>query len=191
MLQTFKAIIAGRATGPTGIEVPPDIMAALGPKKNPAVQITVTRQITVTGHSLTGYSYRSTVAMRGGAFMVPLSAAHRAAGVQAGQQVQVTVALDTVPRTVILPAELEQALTDAGVKAAYGALSPFAAEGGGASGGRRQDGRHPPAPHRQDRGAAVRLLRARVVLSMAESSPLLLRRPQVLHALALSHHRPV
>ena len=114
MRQTFTTTITGKATGPTGIEVPPAIMAALGPKKNPAVQMTVA-----------GYSYRSTVAVMGGAFMVPLSAAHRAAaGVQAGQQVQVTLALDTVPRTVTLPAELEKALTDAGVKAAYAALPP-------------------------------------------------------------------
>lgn len=34
---------------------------------------------------------------------------------------QVTLALDTAPRTVTLPAELEQALVDAGVKVAYDA----------------------------------------------------------------------
>ena len=119
-IQTFTT--TGKPTGPTGIEVPPDIMAALGPKKTPAVQITVAGH-GLAGHSLAGYSYRSTVAVRGGAFMVPLSAAHRAAaGVQAGQQVQVTLALDTAARTVTLPAELEQALVDAGVKAAYDAL---------------------------------------------------------------------
>ncbi len=118
-IQTFTTTIVGKATGPTGIEVPPDIMAALGPKKNPAVQITV------TGQGLAGYSYRSTVAVRGGAFMVPLSAAHRAsAGVQAGQQVQVTLALDTAPRTVALPAELEKVLADAGLRVAYDALAP-------------------------------------------------------------------
>lgn len=112
--QTFTATITGRASGPTGIQIPPGVMAALGPKKNPAVHI-----------SVAGHSYRSTVAVMGGAFMVPLRAAHRAAaGVQAGQQVQVTLALDTVPRTVTLPAELEQALADAGVRAAHDALPP-------------------------------------------------------------------
>ncbi len=52
MLQTFTTTTSGRATGPTGIEVPPEVMAGLGPKKNPAVHVGVA-----------GYHHRSTVTL--------------------------------------------------------------------------------------------------------------------------------
>jgi hypothetical protein len=75
-------------------------MAELGPKKNPAVIV-----------NLSGYVYPSTVAVLGGKFMLPLSAAHRAAsGLQAGDPVDVTLELDLEPRTVEIPDELAEAL---------------------------------------------------------------------------------
>ena len=67
-MQTFSSRLSGEVGRPTGIVVPPQIMAALGPKKNPAVQVTVN-----------GYVYHSTVDIREGQFMIPLSAAHREA----------------------------------------------------------------------------------------------------------------
>jgi antitoxin component of MazEF toxin-antitoxin module len=99
----------------TGIEVPAAHMAALGLKKNPPVVV-----------YLPGYSYRSTVAVMNGAFMIPLSAAHRqAAGVAAGMQVEVTLELDLAPRSVELPADLAAALAAApGSQAAFDALAP-------------------------------------------------------------------
>ena len=66
--QTFTARLTGEATGPTGIVVPPEIIAALGPKKTPSVQV---------GFAV--HQYRSTVAVRGGRFMIPVSAAERTA----------------------------------------------------------------------------------------------------------------
>ena len=53
----------------TGIEVPPEIVEALGSGKRPPVKVT-----------LNGYTYRSTVAVMGGASMISLSAANRARG---------------------------------------------------------------------------------------------------------------
>jgi len=98
----------------TGIPVPADVVAALGPKKRPPVVVT-----------LKGYSYRSTVAPYGDVFMLPLAKEHRAAaGVSAGDQVEVTLALDTAPRTVDVPDDLAAALAaKPGAREAFDALS--------------------------------------------------------------------
>ncbi|MBW0118601.1 DUF1905 domain-containing protein [Pseudonocardia abyssalis] len=55
--------------------------------------------------SVAGYRYRSTIGPMGGRSFVPLSAEHRtAAGVAAGDEVDVELELDTEPRTVEVPA---------------------------------------------------------------------------------------
>ena len=97
----------------TGIQVPPEVVAAFVSGKRPKVKI-----------SLNGYTYRSTVAAYGGVFMLPLSQEHReAAGVQAGDVVEVTLELDTEPRTVDVPADLGAALAENGVRDAFDALA--------------------------------------------------------------------
>lgn len=75
--------------------------------------------------TLNGYTYRSTVAAMGGRYLLPLSAEHRnAAGVQAGDEVDVDVELDTQPRVVEVPADLRAALDgDPQAKAAWERLS--------------------------------------------------------------------
>jgi bacteriocin resistance YdeI/OmpD-like protein/uncharacterized protein DUF1905 len=84
----------------TGMEVPPAVVEALGAGKKPPVRVTVG-----------GHTYRSTIATMGGRFLLPLSAEHRAAaGVAAGDPVEVDVELDTEPRTVDVPADLAAAL---------------------------------------------------------------------------------
>ena len=91
-------LLGGRTA--TGLVVPPEVVEALGAGKKPAVTVTVG-----------GHTYRSTVAPRGGQFMIPLSAEHRtAAGVAAGDTVEVDVELDTEPRVVEVPADLAAAL---------------------------------------------------------------------------------
>ena len=50
----------------TGIEVPADVVEALGAGKRPPVVV-----------SVNGFSYRSTVAPMGGKFLIPFSAARR------------------------------------------------------------------------------------------------------------------
>jgi hypothetical protein len=96
----FRSVVLLGGKTATGIRVPPDVVAALGSGKRPAVRVTVA-----------GHSYRSTVAPMGGEFMLPLSAENRAAaGVAAGDEVDVDVELDTEPREVVVPAELAEAL---------------------------------------------------------------------------------
>jgi len=96
----------------TGIPVPDDVVASLGESKRPAVTITVN-----------GHTYRTTAVRMGGRFLVPLSAEHReAAGVAAGDDVTVDIALDTAPREVDLPADLEAAMDDA-ARTTYDGLS--------------------------------------------------------------------
>lgn len=108
----FRATVQLAGKTATGIEVPDDVVAALGDSKRPAVVVTIN-----------GYDYRTTVARMGGRYLVPLSAENRAgAGVAAGDEVDVDIALDDAPREVVLPADLDAAL-DATARAAYEALS--------------------------------------------------------------------
>jgi hypothetical protein len=95
---TTTILQAGKTA--TGIEVPPEVIESLASGKRPAVKVT-----------LNGYTYRSTVAPMGGKFMVGVSADVReAAGVAGGDTVQVTLDLDTEPRVVEVPADLQRAL---------------------------------------------------------------------------------
>jgi hypothetical protein len=61
--------------------------------------------------TVNGYSWNTSVTRMGGEFLVGLSREVRqAAGVQAGDEVMVSLRLDTEPRLVELPAELSEAL---------------------------------------------------------------------------------
>ena len=97
---TFKATIQGAGKTATGIEVPPEIVERLGSHKRPPVKVT-----------LNGHTYRSTVAVMRGKFMISVSAENReAAGVVAGDPVKVALVLDTEPRVVEVPADFAAAL---------------------------------------------------------------------------------
>jgi hypothetical protein len=110
----FRTVIELGGKTATGMQVPPEIVAALDGGKRPAVRVTVN-----------GYTYRSTVAPMGGAFYLPVAAEVRArSGVAAGDNVDVDVELDTDPRTVEVPADLAAALDAApAARTAFGALS--------------------------------------------------------------------
>lgn len=96
----FHAIIALHGKSATGIEVPADVVAALGQGKRPKVTVTIN-----------GYSYPSTVGVMGGLSLIPVSADVRAkAGVAAGDEVDIDLVPDTGPRTVEVPADLATAL---------------------------------------------------------------------------------
>jgi hypothetical protein len=85
----------------TGIEVPPAVVEALGGGGRPAVTVTVGE-----------HTYRTTIGSMGGRRMVPLSAENRtAAGLAAGDEVDVTIELDTAPREMVAPADLAAALS--------------------------------------------------------------------------------
>ena len=97
----------------TGLPVPAEAVAELGTKKRPPVKVT-----------LNNYTYRTTVAAYDDVFMVPLSAEHRTAGgVQPGDAVEVTLELDSEPRTVEVPDDLAAALAEAGVSEAFDRLA--------------------------------------------------------------------
>jgi len=86
----------------TGIEVPPDVIEALGGGKKPPVSVTIA-----------GHAYRTTIAPRGDRFLLPVSGENRsAAGISAGDEVDVEIELDTEPRTVEVPADLAEALSN-------------------------------------------------------------------------------
>ena len=84
----------------TGMAVPAEVVESLGAGNRPPVRVTVG-----------GHTYRSTIARMGGRFLLPLSADNRAAaGVAAGDPVEVDVELDDAPRTVDVPPDLAAAL---------------------------------------------------------------------------------
>jgi len=98
-MQFRTTILSGGKTA-AGIEIPAAVVDALGTSRKPAVKVTIN-----------GYPYRSTVATVNGVFMIGVSNDVRhAAGVAAGEEVDVTLELDTEPRKVTIPSELEALL---------------------------------------------------------------------------------
>ncbi len=96
----FQAVVELGGKIATGLAVPDDIVAALGPSKRPAVRVTIG-----------AHTYRTTVASMGGRFLVPLNADNRAAArVSAGDEVDVDIEPDDDPREVAVPADLAAAL---------------------------------------------------------------------------------
>lgn len=96
----FRSTVELGGKTATGFEVPAQVVDELGAGKRPAVSVTIN-----------GHRYRSTVAVMGGRFLLPLSADNRAAaGVSAGDEVGVEVELDTAPREVEVPADLAAGL---------------------------------------------------------------------------------
>jgi len=96
----FRTTVESNGKTATGIEVPAEVVDGLGSGRRPAVRVTIN-----------GFTYRSTVASMGGRFLLPVSAERRtAAGVAAGDEVDVDVELDTEPRQVTVPPDLAAAL---------------------------------------------------------------------------------
>ena len=112
-IQFSATVLLGGRTA-TGIRVPAQVVDLLGAGRRPAVRVTVGR-----------HTYRSTVAVMDGEFVVPLSAENRSgAGVAAGDDVDVRLELDTAPREVTVPDDLVAALdTEPAARACFDALS--------------------------------------------------------------------
>jgi hypothetical protein len=92
-------ILQGDKTA-TGIQIPDEVVEALGAGKRPPISVTIK-----------GYTYRSTVAVMGGVYMVGVSAENRAgAGVRGGDEVDVEIQLDIAPREVSVPPDFATAL---------------------------------------------------------------------------------
>lgn len=98
----------------TGIEIPPEVIDAMGAGQKPAVRVTIG-----------GYTFSSTVARRGGRYLLGINADTRErAGVAAGDRVEVEVELDTGSREVAVPPDLADAMkADPPAKAFFESLT--------------------------------------------------------------------
>ena len=110
----FHATLILNGKTATGIQVPDAIVEQLGAGKRPPVRVTIG-----------SYTYRTTVAPMGGQFWIPVSAENRAgAGINAGDELDVEIAIDTEPREVAVPKDLMAALdADPAAKQAFEKLS--------------------------------------------------------------------
>jgi hypothetical protein len=96
----FRTTILQEGKTATGIEVPEEVVTALGSGKRAKVLVTIN-----------GYTYRSSVSPLGGVYMVGVSAdVRQAAGVAGGDEVDVDIDLDTAPRVVSVPDDFNAAL---------------------------------------------------------------------------------
>ena len=98
----------------TGIKIPEEMIEKLGGGKKPLVKVTINN-----------FTYRSAVAVMGGAYMVGVNAENReGANVKGGDKINVTIELDTEERIVEVPAEFQKQLTkNAAAKKMFDTLS--------------------------------------------------------------------
>jgi len=110
----FRARIEGAGKTAAGFEVSPQIVDGLGAGRRPPVRVTIN-----------GHTYKTSIGSMGGRSMVSVSAEHRAAaGVEAGQEVEIDLELDTEPRVVVLPPDFAAALDeDVAARAFFDRLS--------------------------------------------------------------------
>jgi len=98
--QKFQTTILTSGKTATGIRVPDDIVERLGAGKKPPVKISINK-----------YTYRSTIAVMNGTFMVGINADVREkAGVKGGDKINVEIELDTEPREITLPPDFKKVL---------------------------------------------------------------------------------
>lgn len=96
----FKTVVELGGKTATGIRVPGEIVEKLGSGQRPRVYVTIN-----------DHTYRSSIAPYTGEYFIPVSAAVReAAGIAAGDEIEVAVRLDTDPREVEVPEDLADAL---------------------------------------------------------------------------------
>ena len=96
----FRTTLLQSGKTATGFEVPPEVVESLGKGKKPPVRVTIN-----------GHTYRSSVAVMGGVYMVGVSAENReAAGVKGGDELDIDIQLDTEKRKVTVPPDLAEAL---------------------------------------------------------------------------------
>lgn len=96
----IRVLIQGAGKTAAGMEIPPDVVEALGAGRKPPVRLTIG-----------DFTYRSTIATINGAYMVGISNENRVkAGVAAGDTVDLDIELDTQPREVTVPPDFRAAL---------------------------------------------------------------------------------
>ncbi|MEO8174387.1 MAG: YdeI/OmpD-associated family protein [Sediminibacterium sp.] len=111
---SFKTTLLQAGKTATGIKIPAEIIEKLAAGKKPAVRVTIN-----------GFTYRSTVAVMNGDFMVGVNAQNReGAGVAGGDKIEVTLQLDTEKRIIEVPKQFQTALNaNAKAKKNFEALS--------------------------------------------------------------------
>ncbi len=104
---------AGKTGNMANVELPDEVVEALGGKRVP---------VTVT---VNGFTFSTTTAVMGGKNLVGFNTANKkAAGVEAGVPVEVVLEVDTAPRVVEVPAELAAAFrSHKAAKATWESLS--------------------------------------------------------------------
>jgi hypothetical protein len=111
---TFHTTILQTGKNTAGFQVPEEIIEKLGSGKRPLVRVTINK-----------YAYRSAVAVMDGKYMIGLSQEHRkAAGIQGGDEADITLELDLEPRTVEIPKDLKAALMKAKALSAFENSAP-------------------------------------------------------------------
>jgi hypothetical protein len=111
---TFHTTILQTGKNTAGIQVPDEAIEKLGAGKQPLVRVTINK-----------YMYRSAVAVMGGKYMISFNPEHRkAAGVQGGEEANVTLEPDLEPRTVENPTDLKDALIKANALDAFEKSAP-------------------------------------------------------------------
>jgi hypothetical protein len=113
MTERFESEVEVEGRTATFFEVPLDVPATFG-RARPPVWVTIG-----------GHTYRSTIAVYGGRYFLPLNRQNReAAGVAAGERISVELEADTEERTVDVPDDLRAALEgDDEARAAFDSLS--------------------------------------------------------------------
>lgn len=113
MAVTYRTTMAQTGRN-TGIPVPDEVLEQLGGGRRAAVDIVVN-----------GFAYSSTVGSMGGRSLIPFSSERRtASGIGGGDELEVTLSLDTSSRDTPVPADLAAALEAAGATEAFGRLAP-------------------------------------------------------------------
>jgi hypothetical protein len=112
-VETFDAVIVEADRGGAYLAVPPEVVVALGGKGRIPVQAT-----------FDGIAYRGSVVSMGGQKVIGLLKTIRTQlGKQPGDRVTVTLEPDQAERSVDVPDDLRAALDEAGLLAAFRALS--------------------------------------------------------------------
>ncbi|MEU4608431.1 YdeI/OmpD-associated family protein [Kribbella sp. NPDC023972] len=112
-METFEATIVMNDGGGAWVEVPDEVVAALGGGGRIPVQA-----------SFDGIAYRGSIASMGGCMALGLLKGIRSQlGKGDGDPVTVTVERDTAERTVEVPADFAAALEEAGLRNTFDALS--------------------------------------------------------------------
>ena len=110
----FRTTILSAGKTAAGIQIPTEVVEALGSGKKPPVRVTID-----------GHTYRSSIATMDGVSMVGVTNEFRKAwGLAGGDEVDVEIELDTEKREVVVPPELAAELdADADARRFFDGLS--------------------------------------------------------------------